>query len=217
MGELRDMLRELPSLTGSAPPWDPGSAPAEPGELFVGWLREAASAGVPEPQAMTLSTVDRDGRPDARVLILKDLDAAGWWFASDSTSAKGRQLWQRPAAALTFYWPPVGRQVRVRGLVTVAPPDRSAADFLARGDAARAAALASPQSRPLGSQSEFADAVEAATERLRADPGLVSPTWTAYVLRPDEVQFWQSDERRRHVRLHYTRTPTGWARGLLWP
>ncbi len=109
------------------------SLPAKPTLLFERWLCEAIDEGVPEPHAMTLSTCDGGGVPDARILILKDVDEQGWWFATSRVSAKGGQLGERPAAALTFYWPLQARQVRVRGPVVTGSPERSAADFLARG------------------------------------------------------------------------------------
>ena len=119
------------------------------------WLLAAIGQGVPEPAAMTLSTVDAEGRPSARVLILKNVDEAGWQFASSSTSRKGLELAERPAAALTFYWVPMARQVRISGTVASVDPDDSARDFLARSDSARAAALMGRQSQPLGSRTDL--------------------------------------------------------------
>lgn len=126
------MLRGLPSLVGEAPAFDPASLPADPVALFLEWLGVAVRAGVPEPHAMTLSTVDAAGAPDARVLILKDVDVRGWAFASTASSSKGRQLRQRPAAALSFWWQPLVRAVRVRGEVVEASREESLADLRAR-------------------------------------------------------------------------------------
>jgi len=129
---LRDLLRSLPVFADDPAEFDPQSVPDEPTDLFAPWLAAAIETGVPEPHAMTLSTCDSDGRPDARTLILKDIDGDGWWFASASNSAKGQQLASQPSVALTFYWPALARQVRVRGRVSVASRERSAADFRAR-------------------------------------------------------------------------------------
>jgi hypothetical protein len=96
---VRDLLRGLPVFDRPLPAFDTESVPGEPSALFLSWLHEAIDAGVSEPHAMTLSTVDADGRPDARVLILKDIDADGWQFATATTSAKGAQLAGRPHAA----------------------------------------------------------------------------------------------------------------------
>jgi pyridoxamine 5'-phosphate oxidase len=214
---LSVLLRSLPVFAGPLAEFDPESAPDQPDALFVTWLGEAVAAEVPEPHAMTLSTCDAAGVPDARVLILKDLDAAGWWFATSSASAKGRQLDQRPAAALTFYWPLIGRQVRVRGTVVRASAERSAADFRARSEGARAIALAGRESAPLESRAECAAAVEQSRARLAEHPDLVSEHWTRYAVAPDQVEFWQADKDREHTRVLYRRTPDGWARELLWP
>ena len=99
-------------------------------ELFARWLQEAIELKIPEPHAMTLSTVDQDHMPDARVLILKDIDQDGWHFASGNTSGKGLQLAKTPKAALTFYWKELGRSVRVRGSVKDLGPERGKLDFL---------------------------------------------------------------------------------------
>ncbi len=128
-------LRSLPTLTGRAPEF--GQVPDDPVALFRSWLAAAVDRGVPEPHAMTLATVDADGMPDARTLILKDVSRAGWAFAGDRRSAKALQLTMRPAAALAFWWQPMVRAVRVRGHVQEASAAESAADLAARSPAAR--------------------------------------------------------------------------------
>lgn len=115
MTELRQLLRDIEVFQGELPEFDPRTAPGTPVELFTEWLLHALDSGVREPHAMTLSTAGADGNPTARTLILKDVSAQGWQFASDADSAKGRDLADRPFAALTFYWPQSARQVRVRG------------------------------------------------------------------------------------------------------
>src|SRR3954447_9715771 len=111
--DARTLLRSLPALVGSPPPFDPANAPDTPAELYMIWLRLAIAAGVKEPHVMVLSTVDDQGIPDARTLILKDVDESGFAFASSAISIKGRQLSGSPVAALTSYWPVLGRQVRL--------------------------------------------------------------------------------------------------------
>lgn len=135
--ETASWLRAQPALTGSAPPLDIAALPPEPVTLFREWIATAASSGVPEPHAATLATVDRDGVPDARTLILKDVDARGWAFAGPRSSRKARQLAARPAAALNFWWQPLVRAVRVRGAAQEASAAESAADLAARSAAAR--------------------------------------------------------------------------------
>ena len=145
-----------------SPSLDYGDLPDAPSQLFRDWLESAITAGVPEPHAMTLSTVDPDGAPDARVLILKDQIRDDWYFASSSVSAKGRQLQGEHRAALTFYWPGIGRQVRIRGQVESLSAAASGSDFLARGLGARSVAFASTESSPLEDRNQCVVAVTGA-------------------------------------------------------
>ncbi|WUH95077.1 pyridoxal 5'-phosphate synthase [Streptomyces sp. NBC_00433] len=217
MSDLRELLRGLDVFSGDLPDFDTDTLPADPRELFTDWLLAAVEAGVREPHAMTLSTIGTDGDPSARVLILKDVSPDGWHFAADAASRKGRELAGRPAAALTFYWSPLARQVRVRGRVTAGGGDASAADFLARSPGARAEALLGLQSAPLPDLATRDAAVREAAARIGREGGLVAPGWTLYALQPDSVEFWQGDRDRRHTRVEYARTDDGWKRGLLWP
>ncbi|MFJ1588505.1 pyridoxal 5'-phosphate synthase [Streptomyces sp. NPDC088197] len=217
MSDLREILRGLDVFDGDLPPFDIAELPADPHELFIEWLLAAVAAGVREPHAMTVSTLGADGDPAARVLIVKNVSAAGWEFASDTGSRKGRELAAHPAAALTFYWSPLARQVRIRGRVETAGPEASAADFLARSPGARAEALLGRQSAPLSDLATRDAAVREAAGRIERDPDLVAPGWALHTLRADSVEFWQGDRDRRHTRVNYVRTEGGWERGLLWP
>ncbi|WP_406183339.1 pyridoxal 5'-phosphate synthase [Streptomyces sp. NBC_01006] len=212
-------LHSLRVWDGPLPGFDPDAAPAEPLALFREWFLHAAAAGQPEPHTMSLATVDADGRPDVRTLMLHDADGHGWHFASHATSAKGRQLAGHPDAALGFYWPAVARQVRIRGRVTARGPQESRADLAVRSRGALAAALTGRQSEVLDSVDELRRVSEAAWERAGSEPDAPAPTWTRYVLDPTEVEFFQGDPARRHIRLRYRRSPgaTAWTRELLWP
>ncbi|MDQ1033698.1 pyridoxamine 5'-phosphate oxidase [Streptomyces sp. V3I8] len=215
--DLRQTLRDIEVFAGELPGFDPSITPDTPSELFTEWLLNALSAGVKEPHAMTLATADAGGDPTARVLILKDVSPEGWQFASDASSVKGRDLAVRPYAALTFYWAPLARQVRVRGRVVRETPELCAADFLARGAGARAEALLGRQSQPLADLAERDAQVEASLTRVRSEPDLVAPGWTLYSVRPESVEFWQGDKQRRHTRLVYLSSPEGWTKQMLWP
>ncbi|WP_372969478.1 pyridoxamine 5'-phosphate oxidase family protein [Microbacterium sp.] len=138
LAQLNDWLRGRHALTGVAPDWDVRDLPEDPAILFADWVRAAAAAGVAEPHTVTLATVDAEGVPDARTLILKRIDERGWGFASTRSSRKGAQLDAVRAAALNFWWQPQVRAVRVRGRVEEATPEESAADLAARSAAARA-------------------------------------------------------------------------------
>jgi len=218
---LREELRALPALVGRPPVFDVGALPAEPHDLFLDWFRAAVDAAVPEPHAMSLSTVDGDGMPDARVLLLKDLTPEGWWFASEEGSAKGRQLAANSRAALTFYWGPIGRSVRIRGRVERGSDARSAEDFLERGAGARAVALVGRSGTTAGGvdpDEEIASVVGAALRRIEAaGPGLVDSGWRVCCVHAASVEFWQADPERRHVRVRYERAGDGWTTARLWP
>jgi pyridoxamine 5'-phosphate oxidase len=214
---FRGLLHAQRVWDTALPAFDPAAAPRDPLPLFHQWFAEAVAAGQLEPHTMTLATVDAQGRPDVRTLMLHDADARGWHFASHATSAKGRQLTAHPEAALGFYWAAQGRQIRIRGPVSAAGAKESQADLHARSTGALAAALTGRQSELLVSQEELAAVSEAAWERAQAEPDAPVPTWTRYILQPYEVEFFQGDARRQHVRLRYRREEGGWARELLWP
>ena len=129
---FREMLRALPDFPEALPDFDPDAAPADPAELFRQWLDEALAAGVPQPNACSLATADMLGRPSSRMLILKDIDDAGWHFATSRESRKGQELTANPHAALNFFWQQQGRQVRVAGDVVELSAEASASDWDAR-------------------------------------------------------------------------------------
>jgi pyridoxamine 5'-phosphate oxidase len=215
---MREMLRGLEVFPAELPEFDVRSAPGDPVTLFLTWLAEAVRDKVLGPHAMTLATADAAGRVSSRVLICKDVDHEGRWsFASDAESVKGRDLAANPCAAASFYWPQHGRQIRVSGVATSAGSEASAADFLARPPAARAAALTGRQSEPLDDPADLDAAFRRSQAAVDADPGLIAPGWTLYQLTADTVEFWQADHQRRHIRLRYQRTAGAWASHLLWP
>jgi pyridoxamine 5'-phosphate oxidase len=215
---LRDRLRAIPSLVGEPLGFDPISVPAAPQALFLEWLRAAEYAGIAEPHAMTVSTVDTDGIPDARMLVLKDLTYSGaWCFAGKRDSAKGSQLAAHPVAALTFYWREQVRSVRVRGTITEGSADDSIRDFRARNTDARAVALSGRQSTPVASQDGLTREIEVGRRRLVGTPDLVPEEWTVWKLDPIEVEFWEGSSTRAHTRLRYQRATGGWRTSLLYP
>jgi pyridoxamine 5'-phosphate oxidase len=213
---VQTRLRELHVFEGELAHFDPSEAPAHPAELFLVWLGEAIDAGVREPHAMTLSTVDTEGRPSSRVLILKGLSDGRWEFATSRRSRKGRELEGNGWGAMNFYWSEQGRQVRIRGRVLAGGVERSAADFLARSPGARAAALAGVQSEVLG-EADLEVALEEASQQIARNPQTVPEEWTVYGLAADEVEFWQAHPQRRHVRLRYRLREGSWRTERLWP
>jgi pyridoxamine 5'-phosphate oxidase len=211
------VLRGWPSFPEELPTFDPLEAPRTPQQLFLNWLDEAGEH-VLAPHAVTLSTVDSEGAPDARVVILKDVDHAGWYVASSAESPKGVQLAKDPRAALTFFWPGRGRQVRLRGPVSTTSAEVSADDFRNRPPASRTEALIGRQSEILRHPDDLLRAAEDAARRVAEDPDVVAEAWTRYLVTPDSVEFWQASHDRRHVRLRYRRGDgEDWVREQLWP
>ena len=213
--------RAAPVLAGPLPSFDPAQAPDSPGPLFAAWLDRALADAVPEPHVMTLSTASPDGRPSARVLLLRGIDTAAcaYDFASDSGSPKGRDLAANPRAALTWYWPAHGRQIRMAGPVTVLGPADTARDFLGRSERARAAGFTGRMSAPLAGPAQYAREEAAARALVAAEPDRVPERHTLYRLRAEEAEFFQADPAHFHLRLRYRRASSGegWTRTLLWP
>jgi pyridoxamine 5'-phosphate oxidase len=214
---MRDRLRGLPAIAGTPPEFDPSVVPGDPITLFLTWFDAAVAGGAAEPHTMTVSTVDADGHPDARVVILKDLEDGAWVFASSLNSAKGAQLVAHPDAALTFWWPAVARSVRLRGPVAMAPLDENAADFSRRSPGARAMIAAGRQSAPFDDVAERDRLIDAAEARIDDEPSFVDPGWRVWKLRPTTIEFWQGSPDRRHARVQYSRVDGGWVCTLLWP
>jgi len=153
-----------------------------------------------------------------RVLLLREVDERGWHFATDRRSAKGRQLTAGPQAALGFYWPEQGRQIRVRGKVFDLGFAAAAADFLSRSPTSRAASLSSVQSDVISDESDVTLALHEAGRLLAEDPDFVPDSHVMYALAPVEVEFWQGEPAsRRHPRLRYRRSAESWVKELLWP
>jgi pyridoxamine 5'-phosphate oxidase len=182
----------------------------DPIEQFRDWLAAAREAGIYEPEAMTVSTVDQDGRPSARYVLLRGLDERGYCFYTNYESAKGRALAAHPYAALTFGWLEIHRSVRVEGTVERLPDAESDAYFAERPRAARISAWASPQSEVIGSREELERAAAAIEERFAGGAIPRPPHWGGFLVRPERVELWQGRAGRLHDRLRYERDGDGW-------
>ena len=214
--ELRARLRALPSFPAELATFDPEATPEMPETLFLDWLDEAVRAGLLAPHAATLATTDSGG-PSARVLILKDLDPTGWVIATPADSRPGRAMSASGTAALTFFWPQLGRQVRVEGEVTRLSDAEAAADFLARPAAARATALVGRPRDPLVDDAGYLAARAEAAARIDAEPMTVPDAWALWRIAAVSVEFWQAAHDRAHLRLRYLRRDGDWIRERLWP
>jgi pyridoxamine 5'-phosphate oxidase len=192
---------------------------ADPFALFQLWLEDAAASEINDPEAMALATVDRDGLPDARMVLCKGADARGLVFYSNVESAKGRQLEGQPQAAALFHWKSLRRQARFRGPVSELTGAESDAYFATRPRGSQIGAWASHQSRPLASRAALEAAVEA-YERRFGSGGVPRPDyWRGYRLDPVEIEFWRDRPSRLHERLQFKRhnPQSSWEKQLLYP
>jgi pyridoxamine 5'-phosphate oxidase len=175
------------------------------------WVAEAAAAQVLEPTAATLATVDVDGVPDARVVLLRDVGDDGVRWYTNRASAKGRQLAANPVAAVVLFWPELERQVRLRGRVEDLSDEESDRYFAGRPRPSQVAAWASEQSAVVEGRAALDALAEAATRRFAALERVPRPPhWGGQLLRPDEVELWQGRQARLHDRLRWRRTGDGW-------
>ena len=194
-------------------------APDEPFSLFHRWFGEAVKTEqLPvEPNAMTLATVDADGRPHCRVLLLKALDERGFTFFSNYDSAKGEQLAARPFAAMTFFWPSLERQVRIEGRVERVSAEESDAYFQVRPLGSRLGAWASPQSRIIADRGELERLLAETQERFHNTAPHCPEHWGGYRLLAERIEFWQGRPSRLHDRLNYRLVDGNWQRERLAP
>lgn len=180
----------------------------DPFAQFSAWA-ERAAAEVPLPEAMTLATVDADGRPDARMVLLKGAGPDGFRFFTNYESEKARQLAATPHAALVIYWRELDRQVRARGEVERLEADASDAYFATRPRDSQVGAWASPQSRPVDSRAQLEAMLADQEARFAGAEVRRPPHWGGFVLRPRTVEFWQGQPGRLHDRFRYRRDESG--------
>ena len=198
---------------------DEATIARDPIDQFAAWYDFAVAAGVPEPEAMTLSTATPTGQPSARIVLLRGFDARGFCFFTNYASRKGRELEENPHAALTFHWATLERQVRIEGRVERTSSSESDAYFASRPTASRIGAWGSPQSEVIPDRNALEDLVS----RFRAvhpdDAAIPRPEhWGGFRVVPERIEFWQGRPSRLHDRLRFTRDASGrWALERLAP
>jgi pyridoxamine 5'-phosphate oxidase len=188
-----------------------------PFSQFEAWFNDGLGAGLLEPNAMTLATVSADGRPSARIVLLKGHDDRGYSFFTNYDSRKSRELSERPFGALLFFWPEIERQVRIEGRVERASDAESDSYFKIRPRAAQLGAWASEQSSPLTSRQELEQALAEMTVRFGDSAIPRPPNWGGFLLIPDRFEFWQGRENRLHDRFEYLLEGRSWTRRRLAP
>ena len=191
----------------------------EPMRLFAAWLADATASEPRDPNAMTLATVDADGMPNARMVLLKGADAQGFVFYTNMGSQKGQELAASAKAALVFHWKSLNRQVRVRGHVENVTAEEADAYFATRPKQAQIGAWASKQSQPLESRMAFekAVAINAAKYAIGSVPR--PPNWSGYRIVPEQIEFWHDRPFRLHDRIVFKRAAAGeaWSKTRLYP
>jgi pyridoxamine 5'-phosphate oxidase len=182
------------------------------------WLLQAEQAGLRNANAMSLATIDPDGRPSARIVLLKHLDERGAVFFTNRSSRKGLALSAHPQAAMVLHWETLQRQIRMEGAVAQTTDDESDAYFASRPRSFQLAAWASPQSDPIAGRQTLTTALAQLEARFEGQEVARPPHWGGYRVALDRIEFWVHRESRLHDRLLYTRRPDGgWSTQAIGP
>ncbi|RTM09285.1 MAG: pyridoxamine 5'-phosphate oxidase [Bradyrhizobiaceae bacterium] len=213
MTDTTSMKHQIPLTSGDF------TAADEPFALFEAWLNEAIKSEPNDPNAMALATVDPDGLPDVRMVLMKGFDTEGFVFYSHIASQKGRELAANPKAALLFHWKSLRRQVRIRGNVTPVTAAEADAYFATRPKQAQIGAWASKQSEALESRFAFEQAIAKVAARYVIGDVPRPPGWSGWRITPSRIEFWHDRPFRLHDRIEFRRDAAGqpWSKTRMYP
>ena len=189
----------------------------DPIGLFQDWMNDARHLEPNDANAMSLATMDDEGRPDVRIVLLKSVDKAGFVFYSNGESAKGQQLASSAEAALCFHWKSLRRQVRVRGGVSPVSAAEADAYFASRARGSQIGAAASDQSRPLQSREHFEQKIQSVTAEFEGREIPRPPHWGGWRITPRTIEFWRDRPFRLHDRMVFTSNGDDWNKSRLFP
>ncbi|KQZ63288.1 pyridoxamine 5'-phosphate oxidase [Rhizobium sp. Root149] len=190
---------------------------SEPFELFAKWLKDAEASEINDPNATALGTVDQDGLPNVRMVLLKGLDERGFVFYTNFESQKGQEILGQKKAAMCFHWKSLRRQVRVRGPVTVVSDEEADAYYASRARGSRIGAWASKQSRPLEGRFALEKAVAEYTAKFAIGEIPRPPYWSGFRIEPTSIEFWHDRQFRLHDRVEFRRAGEGWEKVRMYP
>lgn len=196
---------------------DGDRADLDPFAVFEEWFALAKEAEPNDPNAMALATVDADGMPDVRMVLLNARDENGFCFFTNFESAKGQQLLANPKAAMVMHWKSLRRQVRMRGPVEPVTLEEADAYFATRHKNSRIASASSKQSRPVASRAQMLDEVASLTEQIGLNEAPRPAHWSGFRIVPNAIEFWKDGEFRLHDRVRFTRQGDGWSSTRLYP
>jgi pyridoxamine 5'-phosphate oxidase len=209
---IADIRREYGKLSLSE-----DKVPECPMTQFERWFADVVKTEKSDPTAMVLSTVDEQGHPDSRVVLLKETKDGSFIFYTNYQSAKSIHIKTNPYAALNFYWPEMARQVRVRGRVKKVSKEQSSAYFSSRPRTSQLSAMASPQSSEIINRQELEQRLNDLITKYQQEPLICPDFWGGYEVIPDEIEFWQGRDNRLHDRIHYYRDQGKWLHRRLAP